>query len=264
MTPRVLTLVGVPVTDSVHALCAALDARGVLSSDSAAALWGAPGYILLPAHVTRLRGGRVRSSHCGVVHEPRALHPEHLTIFRNIPVMRPTRLLFDLAANTHPLRLERTLDWMWSRRLVTIPALERTLDQVAVRGRKGIAVMRDLIEPRRSQIPFGSNLESRFHQIVERAQLPEFTRQADLGSDNEWIGRIDFVSKTRLLVIEIDSERHHSALSDKRRDAEQRGRLEAAGFVVKVLDEDDLFHKQSQVVRLLRSWYSGAPVRAHI
>ncbi|MGB6056699.1 MAG: DUF559 domain-containing protein [Microthrixaceae bacterium] len=178
-------------------------------------------------------------------------------------MLRPTRLLFDLAVTTHPQRLERTLDWMWTRRLVTIPTLDRTLDQVAVRGRKGIAVMRALIEPRRGQIPFGSNLESRFHQIVERARLPPFSRQLDLGSNQEWIGRIDVVSETRLLIVEIDSERHHSALSDKRRDAEQRGRLETAGFVVKVLDEDDLFHKQSQVVRLLRLWHSKAPVRMH-
>ncbi len=263
MTPRVLALVGIPISDSVHALCAALDARAVLSFDSAAALWGAPGYELHPAHVTRLRGGRVRSSHHGIVHEPVSLLPEHLTTFRNIPVMRPARLLFDLAATTPSGRLERTLDWMWSHRLVTIPALDRTLAQVAVRGRKGIVAMRKLIEPRRGQAPYGSGLESRFHRIVHSAGLPPFDRQVDLGDHHEWIGRIDFVSTTRLLVIEIDSEVHHSALSDRRRDAQQRQQLESAGFMVRVLDERDLFGPQSYVIKMLRRWYSEATPRVH-
>lgn len=261
MTPRVLILVGTPVTEHARALGAVLDADGVLSSRSAAALWGAPGYKLLPAHVTRCRGGRVKPSHAGVIHELRQLHYGHTTTYLNIPVLRPARLLFDLAATEHQRRVERTLDWMWSRRLVTIPALDLTLDQVAAKGRKGITAMRDLIEARRGMQPVGSNLESRFHEIAKLSNLPPFVRQVDLGNDQDWLGRVDFVSTTRLLVIEIDSEIHHSALSDRERDAEQRRRLEDAGFMVRVLDEDDLFNQRERTIELLRSWYYEAKPR---
>lgn len=261
MTPRVLVLVGTPVTDHTRALGAVLDADGVLSSRSAAALWGAPGYTLLPAHVTRCRGGRVTKSHAGIIHELRELRDGHKTTYKKIPVLRPARLLFDLAATEHQRRVERTLDWMWSRRIVTIPTLELTLEQVAARGRKGVAAMRGLIAERRGLPAVGSNLESRFHEIAKLSNLPPFARQVDLGSGSEWLGRVDFVSTTRLLVIEIDSEIHHSALSDRRRDAEQRQRLEDAGFTVRVLEEDDLFNQRTRTIELLRFWYSEAKPR---
>ncbi|MGB3412209.1 MAG: DUF559 domain-containing protein [Microthrixaceae bacterium] len=261
MTPRVLILVGTPVTQHALALSAVLDSDGVLSSRSAAALWGAPGYKLLPAHVTRCRGGRVRKSHSGVIHELRELHDGHKTTYMNIPVLRPARVLFDLAATEHQLRVERTLDWMWSRRLVTIPALDRTLEQVAARGRKGVAAMRELIEARRGLPPVGSNLETRFHEVAKLSNLPPFDRQVDLGDEQEWLGRVDFVSTTRLLVIEVDSEIHHSALSDQKRDAKQRQRLEDVGFMVRVLREDDLFHQRARTIGYLRSWYNEARPR---
>ncbi|UDY33968.1 type IV toxin-antitoxin system AbiEi family antitoxin domain-containing protein [Dermatobacter hominis] len=259
VTDRVLVLAGTPVTDLVRARCGTLDADGALSGRSDAALWGAPGYDLLPVHVTRLRGGRVRSTHLAIVHEPRQVLGEHITVHRGIPALRPHRLLFDLAATEPAGRVERTLDWMWSRRLVTIPRLERTLEQVAVRGRKGVVLMRELIDDRRDLPAPGSNLERRFEEIVRRALLPPFRRQVDLGDGDSWLGRLDFLSTTRLLVVEIDSELHHAALSDRRTDEERRQKLEAAGFMVRSLDEDDLFHRVPQTITRLQRWYDDAP-----
>lgn len=258
---RVLILAGAPVTDLVRARCATLDAGAALSHRSGVALWGAPGYRLTPAHVTRLRGGRVHPTHLAIVHEPRQLLDEHLTVYRAIPVLRPHRLLFDLASTEPAGRVERTLDWMWSRRIVTVPRLDQTLDQVAVRGRKGVALMRRLIAERRGLPAPGSNLERRFEEVVRRALLPPFRRQVDLGDDAEWLGRMDFLSSTRLLVIEIDSELHHSALSDRRTDEARRARLTEAGFMVRSLDEDDLFHRVQHSIDRLRQWYDEAPRR---
>jgi len=256
---RVLVLSGAPFTDLTRCLCGTLDADAALSFRSGAALWGAPGYSLVPVHVTRLRGGRVKRTHLAVVHEPRQLLDEHLTVFRGIPTVRPHRLLFDLAATEAAGRVERTLDWMWSRRLVTIPGLDRTLHQVAVQGRTGVVLMRHLIEERRGLPAPGSNLERRFEEIVRRALLPPFKRQVDLGDEVDWLGRVDFLSSTRRLIVEIDSELHHAALSDRRSDEIRRAKLTEAGFMVRALDEDDLFHKVQQSVDLLRQWYDEAP-----
>lgn len=261
LTRRVLMIPGVPHSELVDALCAALDTGGVLSHSSGLALWGVPGFDISPVHTTRLRGGRVRRNNISIIHEPRQLMCTHITLYRDVPVLRPARLLFDLASDQHPAKVERVLDWMWTHRLVTIPAMERTLEEIASNGRSGVTVMRSLISARRDMEPFGSNLESRFNRIAEQAGLPAFRRQVDLGSGTEWIGRVDFVSTTKLLVIEIDSEIHHSALSDQRRDAEQRTALESAGFMVRVLDESDLFHGGTRVLELLRSWYREAPSR---
>lgn len=260
LSERVLLLGGAPVTDLVRARCATLDTAGALSHRSAAALWGAPGHDLTPVHVTRLRGGRVRPTHLAVVHEPRQLIDAHVTSYRGVPVLRPHRVVFDLAATEPVGRVERALDWMWSRRLVTVERLDLTLAQLAVRGRPGTTMMRRLIEDRRGMPPPGSNLERRFEEIVRRARLPPFRRQVDLGDDVEWIGRMDFVASDRRLVVEIDSELHHCALSDRRTDDMRRKRLTDAGFMVRSLDEDDLFHRAQAAVRTLRCWYGEAPL----
>lgn len=261
MSSRVLLLDGAPITDLVRARCATLDADAVLSGRSAAALWGAPGHTLAPVHVMRLRGGRVRSSHVAVVHEPRQVIDEHLTVHRGVPVLRPRRLMFDLAAVDHPGRVERTLDWFWSRRLVNVAGLERVLRQVAARGRPGITLMRRLIEDRRDLPAPGSSLELRFATLVERAGLPPFERQVNLGDEFDWLGRVDFVSTIRLLVVEIDSELHHNALSDRLADEARRAALDAAGFMVRSLDERDLFHETSAAIGKLQRWYEEARSR---
>jgi len=261
MSSRVLIVAGSPITDLVRARCGTLDAEAALSGRSACTLWGAPGHKLIPVHVTRLRGGRVRSSHVAVVHEPRQLHDEHVGIHRGIPVLRPHRLVFDLAGTDHPGRVERTLDWFWSRRLVNIPGLDRVLRQVAVRGRPGITLMRGLIDDRRDLTPPGSSLELRFEKVVKRAGLPPFERQVDLGDEYGWLGRMDFASTTKLLIIEIDSELHHNALSDRRADEAKRAALEATGFMVRPLDENDLFHATAGAIAKLRRWHEEAPTR---
>ena len=64
-------------------------------------------------------------------------------------------------------------------------------------------------------------------------------RQVDLGTDGVWSGRVDFLVEGQPIVIEVQSERHHAALSDRRADAARRAGLEAAGFVwVEVWDHE--------------------------
>lgn len=256
---RVLRLSGIPIDDRVRVMFAVLDSGGYASHQTGAALWGLPNFSLTPAHVTRTRSGRVPRRESIVVHQSRNLTKEDTTWFQGIPLLRPPRLIFDIAATEKPRRTAGALDWMWSRRIVTLEALDRTMDRLAVSGRPGITVMRELIEQRRDQGPFGSNQERRFDELVAKAGLPEFRRQVDVGDDDGWVGRMDFVSSTHKLIIEVDSELHHSALSDRERDARRRRRLERAGYVVRVVNEADLFYNPGQVIENLRQWIREAP-----
>lgn len=245
----------------MEVMVAVLDAEGFASHATGAAIWGVPGFSLLPAHVTRRRGGRVRQTHAGRIHETRCLPEDHTTAFRGIPVLRPARLMFDIAGREHPKRTESALDWMWSHRIVTVEALGLAMQQLATPGRPGITLMRELIEARREQGPFGSGLERQFDYVTVKAGLPKFRRQVDLGDEDGWIARVDFMSTTHMLVIEIDSELHHAALSDRVRDAARRKRLERIGYTVRVVYEQDLFGQPSALIRKLREWIDEAPVR---
>ena len=72
-------------------------------------------------------------------------------------------------------------------------------------------------------------------------------RQIDSGGD-QWTGRVDFRHATLPLIVEIQSERHHTALSDRRADAARRDRLVADGFVVIEITDTLLFSDPREVV----------------
>jgi very-short-patch-repair endonuclease len=260
IAPGLLVLNGSPETPAQRALAACLDADGALSHRSAAAWWGLPGFRLQRLEVMRLRGGTARRSNLARVHQPRRLEPHHIATWRGLPVTRPARTIFDLAATAHPGFVERTLDTMWSRGLVTIAGLDRMMSDVAARGRTGVVLMRQLIDARRVlRQSTGSRLELRFEALADRAGIPPLRRQVDLG-DDEWIGRMDFVAVERRLVVEVDSEIHHAALLDRRRDLDRTRRLVAAGWSVRRYTEDDLWNRGTWVVDDLRAAWWSAPL----
>jgi very-short-patch-repair endonuclease len=261
VSPGVFVVAGSADSIEQRALAAALSLRGALSHRCAAGWFGVPGWRETPLEVVRLRPGSTKHSALAVLHRTVRLQPQHITEWRGVPVTRPARTLFDLAAVEHPDRVERAYDTMWSRGLVNQTLMERTLGELEGRGRPGIVLMRQLIEDRRGrQQPTGSRLERRFEVLNERAGIPLLRRQVHVG-DDEWIGRMDFVGDERALVAEIDSEIHHAALLDTQRDESITARLEAAGWHVLRLREDDIWNRSRWTVDQLRAAWWAAPPR---
>ncbi|MFN7147884.1 MAG: DUF559 domain-containing protein [Microthrixaceae bacterium] len=257
----VFVVAGSADTIEQQALAATLSLRGALSHRCAAGWFGIPGWRVTPFEVVRLRPGSTKHSALAMLHRTVRLLPEHVTEWRGVPVTRPARTLFDLAAVEHPDRVERAYDTMWSRGLVNQTLMEQTLGELEGRGRPGIVLMRRLIDDRRGrEQPTGSRLERRFEVLNERAGIPLLRRQVDVGED-EWIGRMDFVGDERALVVEIDSEIHHAALLDVQRDESITARLKAAGWDVLRLREDDVWNRSRWTVGQLREAWWAAPPR---
>lgn len=251
---------GSPDTVERRALAATIRLRGALSHQCAAAWWGLPGFEEEPFDVVRFRPGSAERSELATLHRPVRLQEHHLSTWRGVPVTRPARTLFDLAATIDPFLVERTYDTMWSRGLVTNATMAAMLRDLQGRGRPGIQLMRELIEARAGRAqPTGSRLERRFEHLTVRAGIPPMRRQVDVGDDEAWIGRVDFVGSTRRLVVEIDSAIHHAALLDERHDRDRTRRLEAAGWHVRRWTEDDLWYDGPRVVEELREAYWNAP-----
>ena len=262
VAPGLFAVTGAPRTDTQRALIATHSPSGALSHRSSGAWWGLPKLELEPFHVVRLRPGSTTRSSCDVLHQPTRLTQAHLTNWRDVPVTRPGRTLFDLAATEHPKLVERTYDTMWSRGLITPEGMDRLLVELSGRGCTGVVLMRELIGARRHlEQPTGSRLEQRFEVLNDRAGIPMLRRQVQLGDGNEWIGRLDFVGEERKLVVEVDSEIHHSALLDTQRDERQTEQLEAASWHVWRIREDDLWNNSVWVVEELRRRWRAAPAR---
>ncbi len=246
----VYRLRGSPPTEEQRVTAAVLRAGpGALAShSSAAALWNLPGYDLGHAEVTRLRATRSSTVDGIIVHEPRKLLAGHVTSVSRITVSTPARTLFDLAGREPSGRMARLVDRCLSRGLTTTTALQRTLDELAQRGRPGIRTMRTLLAER----PVGyvapqSGLETRMAWILRHGDLPPFERQVDLGGE-QWIGRVDFVNLDLGLVIEVQSEAFHAALTDQLSDARRTAALRDLGLTVVEVWDHEIWH-DAPVVR---------------
>ena len=266
---RVLRVAGAPATETAALLAAVLDVGpdACVSHESAAGLWGLPGFAKLPAVVTgrrtRARSGAVLASS---LHRPRRLLDGHVVEIDHLAVTTPTRTVFDLAGSPgiHPLRLERVLDTAWARGLVSHSSLHGMLRDLAARGRPGITLMRELLAARPADHrPPESGLEARFQELARRAGFRSFDRQVDIGDEGGWIGRVDFVDRRRGLVVEVDSARYHGSLTDRRRDDARHAALRAAGFSVETFTDHELFHQPDLVAARLAPfrWAGDAPPR---
>ncbi len=256
-----------PTSSGPLAACLDLGPDAYASHGTAAALWGLPGHRLTPVEVMVTRGRRTRSS-IARVHHPVHLPSPFAAAIVGIPVVRPSLLLLQLAATAPAALLQRRLDWMWSRRLLSGPSVRAELDHVMHRGRPGVAALRALLDSLPDDyVPPASGLESRFVQVAADHDLPRMRRQADLGDEARWCGRVDFRALDLPLVVEVNGDLFHQALSNREDDERRRRRLEAAGFVVVELDEFQVWHRTDEVVERVRKaagrrgsrWPTAAP-----
>src|SRR5262245_3688441 len=148
ITPDLLAVAGAPRTDMQRVMAAVLDAGdgAVASHQTAAALWGLPGFGFDDLSVTR--GGRAtsRPARLAFRHRPRLLLPHHLTAIDFVPCTTLARTVFDLAAiGVAPRRLERLVNMVANRSPGTLNALHQLLDELGTRGRAGIRAMRAIL-----------------------------------------------------------------------------------------------------------------------
>ena len=136
----------------------------------------------------------------------------------------------------------------------------------------GLQALRALLDERGDDyVPPASNIESRLAAVIARAGLPEMRRQVDSGGE-AWVGRVDFRDARLPLIVEIQSERYHTALTDKQADEVRLAALRDAGFEVVEVTENQVWHRPDEVVRLIgdarrachrnlpRNWLPGPPI----
>ncbi len=215
-------------------LCALVLASGPVaaaSHRSAAALLGIPGFERRGLVEVVTPRPRRHLDPPAVVHRWRVLPQTHVTIVDGIACTRVPRTLVDLAGVLHPSRTERAVDNCLAMRIVTVVALRRVFDELAQRGRKGIAAMRSILDERSDNfVPVESELEARFLGLIRAAGLPDPVRQLDVGDTTTWIGRVDFAYPAARLLIELDGSRHHSSKLDLEADRTRDARLIQAGW----------------------------------
>lgn len=155
-------------------------------------------------------------------------------------------------AVTDEERGERLVERLWSMRLFSGGSLARFLDDVPLRGVRGSAAVRRYFVARGVDYrPPDSGLESRFDQITREAGIT-FRRQVDTGDEDHWTGRVDFLHEHLPLVVEIQSEAHHSSLVDREADRLRLRALRRAGFTVVEITDTTVWSDPGAVITQVR------------
>jgi hypothetical protein len=258
--PDVYLLAGAPWTWRCKVLAATLAAGpdANASHRTAAALFLLPGFdtraleIVVPRRLRRRLPG-VTVHHVGV------LPHHHSRVVDAIPVTSIARTLFDLSGCVRPELAERALDHCLARRLVTVPACWRAMDDLAARGRPGTAIMRALLSARGAgYVAPASELERRMLRLLTDAGLPPPAREIDVGDADRWVGRVELVYRAARVLIEVDSRLHHTMLDDYERDRVRDNSLVADGWRVLRFTYEQITRHPDIVIRTVRQALGSA------
>lgn len=230
---RVLRVAAVPITfrQRVSAAVLALP-EAVASHETAAALLGFP--MVERSRVVVTMPADARSSLPGVeVHRSNELGSEWVTTRHGIPVTIPVRTMIDLGASMNRYRLERVLDSALDAGAFDRAELIVAFNALAVRGRRGVANLRPLIEARGDgYIAPASELERRFRAFVRRHGLPEPVAQLPMFLDERPVGVVDFAYPEVRLIVELDGRKGHTQLLDRENDLRRDGTITSHGWRV--------------------------------
>lgn len=218
-----------------------------VSHTTAAWMWGLAGYTISPAHLVVSRWSRRHERLPWTVHQFTDLPTAHRRTIDRVPVTSPALTMLHLAQVVRGRRLERSVDAAWSLGILTGGDLDDLDAQLARSGRDGIVALREVAKARGTDwIPPQSNIESRFMELVGSLGH-DFRRQVPIAGER-WTARVDFLHARSATIVEIQSERYHTSLTDQATDRIRRARLEAAGYVVIEVWDTELFHRPDLVV----------------
>jgi hypothetical protein len=141
------------------------------------------------------------------------------------------RSLVDLAAVAPLGTTARALDCARYERLVTLVGVRRVLERVARKGRRGVKIMRQLLDERVDLPSPASAMSFKFASLVRQFTLPEPIPECDVyDDDGHWLARVDFAYPYAKLFIELDGLETHGSGPALQRDLTRQNGLVGAGW----------------------------------
>ena len=236
----------------------ALGPGAAASHRSAVGLWGVHGFRASIVEVSRPASGRTRCP--GVVaHRAPDLRPAHVRIKRGVPVTGPARTLVDLGAVASPSFVARCMEEWLADRVVTIGALQAAVAEHAGKGRRGVGVLRRLLETRvLGDLRADSGVEALLAQVLARhaVPLPELHHEVRVGG--AIVAELDYAYPVALVALEVDGYGVHLRSREVfEHDRDRQNELEIAGWRVLRFTSRALKHEPArvagQVARMLNT-----------
>jgi hypothetical protein len=252
----VFVLAGAALTarGALRAACLAGDPLAAVSHRSAAAFYDVPGGRKDLAELTCPRWLRTTQSGL-LVHESTRINPGDVTLIDELPVMRPERVLLELAGiYRSPDFIEKVAQAMRRKRLITYESTLSTFNRLARKGVRGVKVMRTVLErwdP--TQRPTESEMETLVLQILREAGFADLVPQFEVFDKyGRFVARVDIGLPRWRIGVEYDSMQEHSDEFARARDNRRRNALIRAEWIPVVARYHDIRNGGEELISTLR------------
>ena len=137
--------------------------------------------------------------------------------------------------------------------------LDRVLASTGRRGKPGTAIIREVVaDLGLDYAPTVTELEELFLEVCDAFGIQRPDEQIDLGTEDRWVGRVDFVWRKGHVVVEVDG-RQHSAPLDRRADRIRDERLGGVGWTIIRITRWQLVNEpEKHVARILAALAAAA------
>lgn len=246
-------IAGAPDTPAQRAMVAYLATRrtgGVLSHQSAAALWGLlppsplPHVTVPPSASVRCRGAKVHRSR---------VDPAERAGRDGVVLTSVSRTLADLATTGDAPSLTELVDDAFCRRLATATSVATVLDRFG-RGRRGVTLLRAVIEVWTPEIEPGSPAEVRLLRSAEAEGIVGLVAQHEVRDvAGGFVARLDLALPAQRCGFEYDGVRHHGP-RQWGRDEARYARLHALGWRIEPISKLDLLPGERRLRDVAVRW----------
>jgi very-short-patch-repair endonuclease len=181
------------------------------------------------------------------------------TVRDGVPATSPARTIVDLAGVVRQGSLSRTVEQAAVAGVLDVGEIERIL---ARKRRRGAPALRAILEDWRSHRPqmrVRSVLEGKLLRLLGHSKLPapEVNKRVLVGASSY---EVDFIWRSRRLVVETDGERFHSGPASMRRDTRRDADLERAGYLVLRFSWNDVDGRPGRTIAEIGRALSRFPV----
>lgn len=237
-----------PVTFEQRCLAALLFAPdAVLSGPTAARVWSLRKVATDDVHILARRTIHITEINA---HQTDLLRQEDITEHRGLRVLRPARLLCDLAWHLDDAGLESVFEQMLDRRMLTVDTARRAARAFCARGRPGSVRLARVLDSRPAWLrPADSDLEVRLHRALAAAGLV-LERQVTVELDSGVVA-IDLADRQLRFGIEVDHTTWHNGRLDVERDKRRDREMTRRGWTMSRVTDVDVEQRLAETVQQL-------------
>ncbi|MDP2290547.1 MAG: type IV toxin-antitoxin system AbiEi family antitoxin domain-containing protein [Actinomycetota bacterium] len=136
--------------------------------------------------------------------------------------------------------VERCLDHCLVNRLITVPAMQRLIDQLPPRALVGRRLLIELLAQRSAGMGHRSRLEQRVARWLRAGGLDGWERNFDAPVGGGRTVEVDFAWPVQKVVLEVSPFYTHGSRAAQERDVQRRRSLVKAGWIVVEATDPDL------------------------